>query len=297
MPVRAARELAHRATRALFRQGVDAGATQRRVRAGVGVQRDEQVGVRLPRDRDPAVKIDIGVARAGQAHAVAAGLFQFSLELLGGRQGDGAFADVCAAGARIAPSVAGVDHDHRLVGAARRRQRLRGRTRGLDVRRARALRLHIDDVAIVSHPVAGRQKEATLDLAVSGQVQLHTGCAALGPDAVAADQARAFTRRSAPGRDLQQRQDDLPLRSILDHPTLRRTLQIDDHARALSVAAEAHAQQIALRAGRQAATGQHQQSQADDQQGERRHGPLPQAPARQIQKYATVHSDGFTQHH
>ena len=100
----------------------------------------------------------------------------------------------------------------------------------------------------MAHAVAGRQQEAPFDLAVLGQIQLHARRLALRADPVAADQARAFAGRSTPGSHLQQRKYDLPLRSVLDHAPLRRALQIDDHAGALSIAAEADAQQIALRA-------------------------------------------------
>jgi hypothetical protein len=59
--------VAHRAARALFGQGLDAGPAQSRIGPGVGVQRNKEISPRVARDLHPATVNDIDVAVARQS--------------------------------------------------------------------------------------------------------------------------------------------------------------------------------------------------------------------------------------
>ena len=107
---------------------VDRGAADPSHGIGVGVDRDEQIGVGVARPPDALTQRDVFVVVAGHDHVVAAGLRQSVAKLERDAQGDRFLEQAGRAdGAGILAAVAGVDHHHRARRHLRPDRRQQGR--------------------------------------------------------------------------------------------------------------------------------------------------------------------------
>ena len=106
-----------------FGEGVDGGAAGGVIeRRGVGVDRDEQIGVEPPRDLVALVEAAIAIVLAGHRHPHPAGGGERVADGEAERQGDVllALGDEGRGGAGIVAAMAGIDDDERRIVAARR---------------------------------------------------------------------------------------------------------------------------------------------------------------------------------
>ena len=93
-------------------QRIDGGAAHARVRVGVGVQGDEQIGLGRPGATHPFAQRDEKIAAPRQRDAVAAASGELALQLGGHGVDHGLFLHARGARrARIRPAMAGVEHD------------------------------------------------------------------------------------------------------------------------------------------------------------------------------------------
>ena len=145
-------------------------------------------------------------------------------------------------------------------------------------------------------PVAGRQQEPPFDFYPRGQRQLDARAAAGLGDAIGPDQAHPLPALATTGANVVQIDDELAVTPGLDQGAPGRGIQVNDHAGALGIPAEAHAQDIAIGTESQPPCRCQQQGAKHDK-GKGGHGPFPCPPAGQVKFQCRAHSVVTTVNH